>query len=110
MAYIDYLRSNLEDVRSFLKGHLKGLQRIHEDSQFTISVIRQRLKTDYETAKAIYESQLSTFTTDDMIPESGLKLTLDVNKEQMKNITRDVFDFTIVGQIERELQTNGWRP
>ena len=111
----DYLRRNPEDIKFFLKGHLKGLKRVHTDPAFAVTVIQQRLKTDRETAKAIYESQLSTFTTDDMIPESGAKTTLDFNKEQMKNITRDlkprdVFDFTIVGQIERELQTSGWRP
>jgi NitT/TauT family transport system substrate-binding protein len=111
----DYLRRNPEDIKFFLKGHLKGLKRVHADPAFAVSVIQQRLKTDRDTAKAIYESQLSTFTTDDMIPESGAKTTLDFNREQMKNITRDVkprdvFDFTIVGQIERELQTSEWRP
>jgi NitT/TauT family transport system substrate-binding protein len=111
----DYLKRNMEDVKSFLKGHLKGLKRIHTDSRFAISVIQQRLKTDRDTAEAIYESQLSTFTRDDMVPAAALKLSLDFNKEQMKNIThdvnpRDLFDFTIVGQIGKELQTGGWKP
>lgn len=108
----DYLRKNLEDVRAFLRGHLKGLERIHADSQFAISVIQQRLRIDRSTAKAIYDSQLSTFTRDDMVSAEALKLSLDFNKEQMKNITRDlkpddIFDFTIVGQIGGELQAGG---
>ena len=111
----DYLRKNPEDVRSFLRGHLKGLERVHSDSQFAISVIQQRLKIDRGTAKAIYDSQLSTFTRDDMVSAEALKLTLDFNKEQMKNITRDlkpedVFDFTIVGQIGSELQSGRRKP
>jgi ABC-type nitrate/sulfonate/bicarbonate transport system substrate-binding protein len=111
----DYLRKNPEDVRSFLKGHLKGLERIHTDSEFTIAVIQQRLKIDRGTAKAIYDSQLSTFTRDDMVSSDALKLSLDFNSEQMKNVTRDlkpgdIFDFTIVSQIGGELQTEGWKP
>ena len=111
----DYLRRNPEDVRSFLKGHLKGLERIHSDSQFTIGVIQKQLKIDRGTAKAIYDSQLSTFTRDDMVSSDALKLSIDFNKEQMKNITHDlkpgdVFDFGIVNQIGAELQAEGWRP
>jgi ABC-type nitrate/sulfonate/bicarbonate transport system substrate-binding protein len=111
----DYLRKNPDDVRSFLRGHVKGLERTHSDSQFAISVLQQRLKIDRATAKAIYESQLSTFTRDDTVPGDALKVAVDFNKEQMKTITRDIkpddiFDFTIVGQVGGELQGSASKP
>ena len=111
----EYLRRNSAELKRFLTGHLKGLRRIHSDPTFTISVIEQRLKTDRDTAKAIYESQLSTFTTSDVVPESALKLNLEFNKEMAKKFARDlrpsdVFDFSIVSQVAGELDASGWKP
>jgi NitT/TauT family transport system substrate-binding protein len=111
----EYARKNSSDLKKFLTGHLKGLRKAYADPAYAISLIEQRLKTDRDTAKAIYESQLSTFTPSDLVPETALKLSLDINKQQIQKVARDLkpsdlFDFSVVTQVAQEADASGWKP
>jgi ABC-type nitrate/sulfonate/bicarbonate transport system substrate-binding protein len=111
----EYLRKNSSDLKKFLTGHLKGLRKAHADPAYAISLIEQRLKIDRDTAKAIYENQRSTFTTSDVVPETALQLSLDINKQQIQKVARDlkpsdIFDFSVVTQVAREIDASGWKP
>ncbi|HEY7165854.1 MAG TPA: ABC transporter substrate-binding protein [Candidatus Binatia bacterium] len=111
----EYMRRNPSDLKKFLAGHLKGLRRALADSAYAVSLIEQRLKIDGNTAKAIYMSQLSTFTTSDMVPEAALKLSLGINKQQIQKVAydlkpSDVFDFGVMVQVVQEADASGWKP
>jgi NitT/TauT family transport system substrate-binding protein len=111
----EYARRSSPDLKKFLTGHLKGLRKARADSAYAISLIEQRLKTDRDTAKAIYTSQLSTFTTSDVVPETALQLSLEINKQQIQKVARDlkpsdVFDFSVVTQVAQETDASGWKP
>jgi NitT/TauT family transport system substrate-binding protein len=111
----EYARTNSSNLKKFLTGHLKGLRKARADSAYAISLIEQRLKTDRDTAKAIYTSQLSTFTTSDMVPETALQLSLEINKQQIQRVARDlkpsdIFDFSVVTQVAQETDASGWKP
>jgi NitT/TauT family transport system substrate-binding protein len=111
----EYVRKNSSDLKKFLTGHLKGLRKARADAAYAISLIEQRLKTDRDTAKAIYGSQLSTFTISDVVPENALQLSLEINKRQIPKVSRDlkpgdVFDFSMVSQVAQEIDASGWKP
>jgi hypothetical protein len=55
------------------------------------------------------------FTTDDMVPESALALSLEINRESLDGVmreleSRDAYDFTLVSQVARDLDGSGWKP
>jgi ABC-type nitrate/sulfonate/bicarbonate transport system substrate-binding protein len=110
-----YASENTDDLRRFLRGHLKGLRRAHADAALTTGVIQQRAEVDAETARALYQSELPKFTTDNTMPESALALSLEINRESLEAIehdlrTGDAYDFTLATQVARELDNSGWRP
>jgi ABC-type nitrate/sulfonate/bicarbonate transport system substrate-binding protein len=112
---ITYASENVDDLRRFLRGLLKGLRRAHADAAFTATVIQQRAEVDAETARALYQSEMPKFTTDNTMPESALALSLEINRESLETIehdlrTSDAYDFTLATQVARELDNSGWRP
>ena len=111
----DYVRKNSSDLKKFLTGHLKGLRKAHADPAYTTALIEQRLKTDRDTAKSIYGSQIATFTASDVVPETALQLSLQINRQQIQKVAYDlkpgdVFDFSMVSQVAQEIDASGWKP
>ena len=50
-----------------------------------------------------------------MVPETALQLSLDINKQQIQKVARDlkpsdIFDFSVVTQVAREIDASGWKP
>jgi ABC-type nitrate/sulfonate/bicarbonate transport system substrate-binding protein len=110
-----YLDENRDDVRRFLRGHLKGLRRAHADAAFATQVIQERVELPAETARALYQSEMPKFTMDNTLPESALALSLEINRETLEGVvreldTRDAYDFAVANQVARELESSGWRP
>jgi ABC-type nitrate/sulfonate/bicarbonate transport system substrate-binding protein len=110
-----YASEHPDDLRRFLRAHLKGLRRAHADAASATSVIQQRAEVDAETARALYQSEMPKFTTDNTMPESALALSLEINRESLDAIehdlrTGDAYDFTLATQVARELDNSGWRP
>lgn len=110
-----YLAENPRDLERFLRGHLKGLRRAHADVRAATDVIQQRVEVDAETARLLYQSEMPKFTTDDMVPESALALSLEINRESLDGVmreleSRDAYDFTLVSQVARDLDGSGWKP
>lgn len=111
----EYARRSASDLKKFLTGHLKGLRRAHDDPAYAISLVEQRLKTNLDTATTIYTTQRSTFTTSDTVPETALQLSLEINKQQIQRVARDlkpsdIFDFSVVTQVAQETDASGWKP
>ncbi len=66
-------------------------------------------------ARTIYENQIGSFGTDGIVPESARAFSLEESRATLDSVARelkpsDVFDFSIVASVARQLDASGWTP
>jgi ABC-type nitrate/sulfonate/bicarbonate transport system substrate-binding protein len=111
----DYLSKNQDDLKHFLTAMLRGLRQMHAAPAFTIAVLEQRLDMDHDVASTLYENQIASFGTDGMVSESAMAFSLEESRATLDSVTRelkpsDVFDFSLIGSVARQLDASGWTP
>lgn len=114
-VHTDTLAAKQKLVKSFVKASLKGLRFVHARKAETVELMMRFLKThDREMIEAVYDSDLKAFTKDGMLGPEIQAEVLAIASEGIGRSTtvmpESVFDFSLVKEAARELDTEGWRP
>jgi len=98
-----------EEMKKFLRANLRGIRHAVDANNRTgvVALLADWLKLDQETVEYTYDIFLKASSRDGGLSRAGMEALVDERKRQMK-VTGDipldrVFDFSVVGEINREL-------
>jgi NitT/TauT family transport system substrate-binding protein len=101
------LKEKPDEVKRMIKALLRANRFVRQNREGTIQTIMDWSKIDREGAAATYDSTWKIFSEDGSIPEAGLKLLIDQDREEMK-VERpvaisEIADSTLLAEAQREL-------
>ena len=101
------IKEEPDEVRGVIKAGIRANQYIRANREGTIQFLMERQKIDRDLATATYDSVVKTFNEDGSIPEKGLRLVIDENKNAAK-VSREISlseiaDLSILKEAQREL-------
>lgn len=101
------LNERPDEVKRVIKALIKANRFIRTNREGSIQVLTEWGRTTRENASASYDSTVKVFNQDGSIPEDGLRLVVDQEREATKSsrevLPNEVADLTILRQAPKEL-------
>lgn len=102
------LKEHPDEVKRFLRAHIKGLRYIRDQRAGTLEVMREWLNMDPVMAEEIFKLSVNNYTKDGTVDDKTLKFLLEVHRieSQLKEevSSSQVLDFTPLKQALLELK------
>lgn len=114
-VHVDVLSDRSRLVKGFVKASLKGLKFMHARKAETVEMMMRFMKmNDREVVAAVYDSSLHAHTKDGLLPPDTqseiIAITLEGLGRSGEVKPERVFDFNLVKEAARDLETEGWKP
>jgi len=97
-----------EQIKKMLRGFLRSLKAVKEEKKDVVEFIGRRFSLDPATAEATHKIVLQTLTEDGTVSDAALKDLLEQTKAETgvkKDINiRDIVDYSLVRQVQKETQ------